>query len=108
MIFLKIIYTKSYISTYKKLKNHIKEKEKLDIILLYISSADDFNYIKNDSLAKVYNFERLKHNLNEFYSFRLSKLFRLIVRPTNNGIEVELVYISSNHYDDFNKDKVRL
>ena len=75
-------------------------------IIEYISMVDNFNSIINDPVAKVYNFERLKYNLNEFYSFRLSKLYRLIVRPTDNGIEVEIVYISSNHYEDFDKDNL--
>ena len=61
-----------------------------------------------NTLTKIYNFERLKYELNEFYSFRLSKVYRLIVRPKDNDIEVELVYISIKHYVDFNKDKVIL
>lgn len=103
---MKIIYTKSYDKTYKDLKRHKKELETLDKILTFIKKQDDFNSMINDPLALIYHFERLKHELNEFYSFRISKIIRLIVRPVENGIEIELVYISTNHYKDFDKGKV--
>jgi len=57
-------------------------------------------------LSKIYNLERLKYDLDEFYSFRLSKVIRLIIRPKDNFVEVELVYVSMNHYTDFDKEKV--
>jgi len=105
---LRIIYTKSYDATYKDLKKHPKEKERLDEIIRHIEHFDTFTDMIRDPLTRIYNFERLKYELNEFYSFRLSKIYRLIVRPRGNDIEVELVYISTDHYIDFNKDKVRL
>ena len=108
VMLLKIIYTKSYDSTYKDLKKHQHEKDILEKVLKYIARVESFSYMICDPLAQVYHFERLKYELNEFYSFRLSKVYRLIVRPRDNDIEVELVYISSNHYVDFDKDRVRL
>ena len=103
---MRIIYTKSFDNSLKKLKNHHKEKEELGNILLYLESKDYFSDIINDSLAKIYGFERLKHEFNMFYSFRLSKVVRLIIRPKENDIELYLIYVSGNHYDDFNIKKV--
>lgn len=60
----------------------------------------------NNPLSKIYNLERLKYDLDEFYSFRLSKVIRLIIRPKDNFVEVELVYVSMKHYTDFDKEKV--
>lgn len=59
----------------------------------------------SNPLTLMYGFERLKHNLKEYYSFRLDKkggVFRLILRPNKvNEVELYLVYISDNHYLDF-------
>lgn len=103
---MKIIYTKGYNNSYKKLKNHHKEKEELNMILDYLRSMSDFSSIINDSIAKIYGFERLKHKYSEFYSLRLSKTIRLIIRPKDNDIELYLIYISMKHYDDFDIGKV--
>ena len=103
---MRIIYTKSYDKSLKDLK---KRKEELDVlkdILEYLEGRKGFSDIVNDSLAKSYGFERLKYSLNEFYSFRLSKITRLIVKPKDNYIELYLIYISTKHYEDFNIEKV--
>ena len=102
---MRIIYTKDYEKKYKELKKYKKEKELLDKIITYLNKMDSFTMILNDPVSKIYSLERLKYNLNEFYSFRLSKIFRLIIRPLENDIEIELVYISTNHYEDFNKSR---
>ena len=106
MIFLKIIHTKSYDNSVKKLKKYYEEKEELECIIKYLVKKNKFTDVINDPIAKIYGFERLKHNYNEYYSFRLSKLIRLIVRPIENDIELYLIYISTKHYDDFNDKKV--
>lgn len=103
---MEIIYTKSYDNSIKKLKKHFKEQEELNNIISYIITKDNFDDIIVDPLAKIYGFERLKHNLNEFYSFRLSKVIRLIVKPENSRVKVYLVYISDDHYNDFEIEKV--
>lgn len=103
---MRIIYTKSYDKTLKNIKKHKKELELLSEILDYIKRQPTFSKMIEDPLNRIYHFERLKYELNEFYSFRLSKVVRLIVKPKNNDIEVNLVYISKDHYNDFNKGKV--
>ena len=103
---LRIIYTKSFNISYKKLKKKYKEQEELHNVLLYLESKNSFKNIINDPVAKIYGFERLKHELNMFYSFRLSKVIRLIISPNDNGIELYMIYVSDNHYDDFDIKKV--
>ena len=100
---MNIIYTKEYEKKYKELKKHPKEKELLEKIIICLKNMDSFSLVIKDPVSKIYNLERLKHNLNEYYSFRLSSIFRLIIRPLDNDIEVELVYISTKQYNDFKK-----
>ncbi len=97
---MNIIYTKNYDKSIKKLKNYHKEKEELELILDYIRNKNSFIEIVNDPVSKIYGFERLKHQWNMYYSFRLSKVIRLIVRPKNNDIELFIIDISMKHYED--------
>lgn len=103
---MNIIYTKSYDKSFKNLKSHHKENEILNYIIDYIKHKNNFSEIFNDPLSRMYGFERLKYQYNEFYSFKLSKTIRLIVKPKDNAVELYLIYISNNHYDDFNLEKV--
>lgn len=107
---MNIIYTKSYDSGFKKLKKHTKELENLKKIIHIVENADNFNILINLPIAKMYGFERLKHKLNEFYSFNLNKnggTIRLIVKPNgDNSIELYFAFISFTHYDDFEIGKV--
>ena len=103
---MNIIYTKSYDKSIKKIKNHHLEQEELNYILEYLRSKRYFHEIINDPMSKIYGFERLRYELNSFYSFKLSKMVRLIVKPNDENIELYLVYISTKHYDDFDIGKV--
>ena len=71
-----------------------------------LKSESNFDSLINNPLSKIYRLERLKHELNEFYSFRLLKSYRLIVKPNIDSVLIDLVYISNNHYSDFDKSKV--
>lgn len=106
---MNINYTKSYSNTLKKLKKYPKEMNNLDKILDIIRYSDDFNALLSNPLSKMYGMERLKYELNKFYSLNPSKrggVIRLIIKPNDNGVEVDLVYISYDHYKDFNERKV--
>ena len=63
-LLMRIIYTKSYYSTVKKMKKYSKEYETLLEIIDFIEKQPNFLQMKNDPLANIYNFERLKYNLN--------------------------------------------
>lgn len=103
---MKLLYTKSYDNTVKLLKKHNQEKNKLNEILELINNSTSFSELKVNPITKLFHFEQLKHELNNFYSFRLNdKLIRLIVRPIDNN-NLELSYISYDHYKDFNEKKV--
>ena len=105
---MKLIYTKSYNKNIKHLKNRASERKLLDEVLHYIKNQPDFSTMINDPLSNLYRLERLKYGLSDYYSFRLSKIIRLIIMPSDNNIEVYLVYISKDHYNDFNEDRVML
>lgn len=101
-----IRYTKSYDKTLKKIKKNNEATLTLEEIINYIEYTLSFKELEINPISKIYNFERLKYNNNEFYSFRLTKLIRLIVTPSVEGNSINLCYISTKHYEDFNKDKV--
>ena len=91
---MKIIYTKSYDKSIKELKKRNEELILLEEIKRFIRKSKDFNYLLNNPLSKVYGLERLKYELNEYYSFRLSKTIRLIVKPKDNYIELIMLIIN--------------
>lgn len=103
---MNLIYTKSFDSSSKKLKKHHEAKKKLKEILEVITSFDSFEKMKNDPILQLYDFERLKHQFSDFYSFKLSGVIRLIVRPTSSEVELDLIYVSMDHYEDFDVRKV--
>ncbi len=107
---MNIIYTKSYEKGLKKLKRHVKEYQNLLTILDIIENADNFDILVQLPIVHLYRFERLKHKWNEYYSFNLSKSrgkIRLIIKPNeNNKVEVYIGFISFDHYEDFEIEKV--
>lgn len=101
-------FTTNYDKAKKKLKKHIKELENLNNIIRLLENANDFNSVIHNPIFKIYGFERLKYEYNQFYSFNLSKnsgTIRLIVKPNDSNLELYLVHISYNHYVDFNLEK---
>ena len=105
-----IIHTKSFDSSFKKLKRHPIEYTNLFKILDIIENVDDFNQLCNLPQVFIYGFERLKHDKSDYYSFNLKKnggRIRLIIKPhDNNTIELFLILISYEHYEDFDPKKV--
>ena len=53
----------------KKLKKYSEEKNYLDEILDIIRISKDFDTLLSNPLSKMYGMERLKYELNKFYSF---------------------------------------
>ncbi len=105
-----IKHTKNFDNTLKKLKSHHKEYNNFLNILDIIEHARDFKVLTNLPQCKMFNFERLKYDKSEYYSFNLSKsrgVIRLIVKPVDdNSVELYLIMISYNHYEDFDPRKV--
>ena len=103
---MNIIYTKSYDKSLKSLKRHHDEMNLLNEIIDTIKRFDSFDEMIKDPLLSIYNFERLKYDNSELYSFRLSKVIRLIVKPCDDNCSIFLIYISMKHYDDFDLGRV--
>ena len=103
---MNIIYTKGYDKSLKFLKKHHEEIILLNEIIDTIKRFNSFNEMINDPLLSIYDFERLKNDNNEFYSFRLSRIIRLIIKPCDDDCSVFLIYISMRHYDDFDLGRV--
>lgn len=58
-------------------------------------------------LSRVYNIEKKKENLKQFYTARINQKLRMYIKPIGeypyqleNIVEVELVEIDEKHYGD--------
>ncbi len=90
----------------KKLKKHIDEQNTFDKIHNLLKICESVIEIENNPIYKQYGFEYLKHELGGFASFNLCKnggMIRLICIINKDNNTIRLVYISTNHYDDFKK-----
>ncbi len=90
----------------KKIKRHYEQQIILKKILILIKQCQSYEELVNNGLLKIYGFERLKHELSEYYSFNLCKnkgTIRLICTIDEESNTVNLEFISLNHYDDFKK-----
>ena len=106
---MNIIYTKSYDQTRKKLRKYLNEIDNLNKIIDLIEQHQDFDMLVNNPITRMYHFERMKYEHNDYYSFNLSKnggSIRLIVKPGDDKNIIELIYISYNHYEDFKNGRV--
>ena len=105
-----ILHTKNFDKSYKKIKKYNKEYQNLLKIIEMIENSKTFTDLCLLPQVKMYGFERLKHELNDYYSFILNKsggVIRLIVKPVaDNLVEIYLVTISYDHYKDFDPERV--
>ena len=92
----------------KKLKRFNEEQKRLEKIINYLKLCNSFEELEHDPVAATYDFERLKYELNAYHSFNLCKkggTIRLIVSKGKQYDEINLEYISMDHYKDF-KNKI--
>ena len=85
----------------KKLKNRHKELIEFEKVIRHIRNCKTFQ-----ELSKLYKFELLKEDLTGYYSFNLCKnsgKIRLIFSINEELNIIRLVFISTNHYEDFKK-----
>ena len=88
----------------KKLKNHYKEKERLENFLEHIKSCETIKDLLDNP---IYECERLRETLKGYYSFNLCKkggVIRLIFTIDEYNNIVNLIFISMNHYEDFKRN----
>ena len=103
---MQIVYSKNYDKGLKILKKKRKTSELkvLSEIIDMIKSSDNYSDLKANPLAYIYDFEELRGDKSGFSSFKLSRAggkIRLIVRPCENIIILEVVFISTEYYEDF-------
>ena len=108
-----IRYSKNFEKGKKELnkKHKVEELNMLNSIVKLIKRSDTYELMKNSPLAYLYGFEELRGDKSGFFSFRLSKKsspIRLIGQYQDNIITIQLVYISMDHYNDFNPKGVIL
>jgi hypothetical protein len=99
-----IDYGKHYKNSEKNVKKKNNELHMLEKIKTHIKQCNDYIELKNNPISKMYGFERLRHELNNYYSFNLCKnggTARLIISINELEHIVILEYISVDHYADF-------
>ena len=92
---MRIIHTKSFDSSLKRLKKHQLEYNNLNKIINIIENSDDFNQLIKLPQVVMYGFERLKHDKNDYYSFNPRKkgeTIRLIVKPKEDFNPKKVIY----------------
>lgn len=88
----------------KNIKKHYLEREMLEKIKNHIKQSKNFFELMTNPISKMYGYEALKYELNEYYSFNLCKnggKIRLIFSVEAHINQVCLEFISLNHYEDF-------
>jgi len=102
---LKIIYNIGYKNSLKNLKKRHDEKRALEKIINHIENTKDKKELEENPISYIYNYEQLKYDLKDKYSFNLNKnrgKVRLIFEYTDNNT-ITLLYISIEHYKDYKK-----
>ena len=90
----------------KKLKKYNEELKTYNKIINHIKLCNNFDELQFSPTSLMYGFEAMKYGLNGYYSFRLSKkggVIRLIVSKGKEYDELNLEYISMEHYNDFKR-----
>ena len=100
-----INYGEMYKNSSKKLKKRHKESETLEMIINHIRQCTDFSELNIHPISLMYEFEPLKYEMNGYYSFNVNKKggkIRLIL-SFDSLCEARLVFVSTEHYEDFKK-----
>ena len=103
-----ITESNKYNKAYKKvLKNKTREIETLENIKSLILMSDNLHELITNSLKNVYHIEQKKGNLKQYYTARINKKIRLLMKPCGdypyNTIEItdiEFVDIDDKHYGE--------
>ena len=103
-----IIESEKYKKSYrKKLKNRVKEQEKIDKIKNLIIGSKNLREVLLSPYKEVYYIEKKKGNLKEYYTARVNSKVRLFMLPVGdypyeeNEIE-EIIFddIDDKHYGE--------
>ena len=84
-----------------------KEIEKLSKIEQLLISSENMKEVMDDGLHIVYGIEKKKGDLKEYYTAKLNKKIRLLIKPLNEYpydlsevYELEFISIDDKHYGD--------
>lgn len=105
---MKIVRHQKYKNQEKKLKKRYENREIYEKIINHIKQCDTINELENNCISKMYGYEALKDDLSGYHSFNLCKnrgRIRLIFTVNREQNEIKLIYISTEHYEDFKKVK---
>ena len=101
-----IDYGEHYFKSEKRIKKKYENVRILDMVKTHIKQCSSFSELEANPISRVYGFEKLKYELNDYYSFNLCKnrgTIRLIVSIDDAINQVRLEYVSIDHYDDFKR-----
>lgn len=93
----------------KKIRNKHKktEEETIEKIENLMIQSENMMKLMLNPLSRVYNIEKKKENLKQFYTARINQKLRMYIKPIGeypyqleNIVEVELVEIDEKHYGD--------
>lgn len=103
---MKINRADSFSNQEKKLKKYQREKDIYDKVINHIKQCNTIDELEKHPISKMYGYEALKGDLNKYSSFNLCKnrgRIRLIITLDKEKNEINLLYISTDHYEDFKK-----
>lgn len=105
-----ITKTTKYNRSYKKNivnKHLIKESERIENIINFLLSKNNFHEVMNDSLRNIYGISKKNGDLKEYYTARVNDKMRLLMKPNSNYpydlIEIEEIIfcdIDNTHYGE--------
>lgn len=107
---MKIIKTAIYKKDFqKKIKNKHKKKEEetIEAIEELIIQCKNMKELMLNPLTIVYNIEKKKGNLKEFYTAKINSKLRMYIKPIGEYpykleeiVEIELIEIDDKHYGE--------
>ena len=108
--FMQVIETTKFKNSYKRLiirKHLMDEDEILNAIIDLLLDSNNLDEIMKSKYKIIYHIEKKKGNLKEYYTARLNKKMRLIMKPNSdypyNEIEIDEIImedIDNSHYGD--------
>ena len=105
---MNIIESNNYKKAYKKvLKNKDKEKERLNKIITILLEYPTLHDVMITPYKEIYYIEQKHASLKEYYTARLNKKMRLIMKPvgehpynTMEITDIEFIDIDNKHYGE--------
>ncbi len=103
-----IIESKKYKKSYSKIiKANSKEQERLENIKILFLNYSNLHDVLLTPYKEIYHIEQKTGNLKEYYTARVNKKIRLIMKPVGNYpyntleiTDIEFIDIDNKHYGE--------